>query len=240
MLTVAIVEDEPDDARRLDSCLQRYGAERGVDFRLEHFGRPSDFLDSYKARYDLVFMDIEMPGMDGLSAAKRLRQFDQEVILIFVTNLAQYASRGYEVNALDYVMKPMEYQTFERKMDRAVRACWNNSDSVIVAQRGYAQRILLRNIKYIEVHRHDLRYHMESPGERVLNSVGSMQEASDRLGDKGFLRCDRQHLVNVRQIESISGSTVTLVDGDELPIGRAYKKDFFAQLAQELGAGYAA
>ncbi|BAR05176.1 two-component response regulator [Parascardovia denticolens DSM 10105 = JCM 12538] len=136
MLTVAIVEDEPDDARRLDSCLQRYGAERGVDFRLEHFGRPSDFLDSYKARYDLVFMDIEMPGMDGLSAAKRLRQFDQEVILIFVTNLAQYASRGYEVNALDYVMKPMEYQTFERKMDRAVRACRNNSDSVIVAQRG--------------------------------------------------------------------------------------------------------
>ncbi|WP_231859837.1 LytTR family DNA-binding domain-containing protein [Parascardovia denticolens] len=81
---------------------------------------------------------------------------------------------------------------------------------------------------------------MEGPGERVLNSVGSMQEASDRLGDKGFLRCDRQHLVNVRQIESISGSTVTLVDGDELPIGRAYKKDFFAQLAQELGAGYAA
>ena len=115
MFTVAIVEDEIDAARRLEVCLARYSQDHpDVRFDVTVFSEPTGFLDAYRPVWDIVFMDIEMPNMDGMSAARRLRVLDEQVILIFVTNMAQFAAKGYEVDALDYVIKPFSYNDFER------------------------------------------------------------------------------------------------------------------------------
>ncbi len=106
MITVAIVDDNKSETEALTSFLKQYGDECGEKLEITAFKSGFDFLDGYKAVYDVVFMDIEMPEMDGMSAARRLRQFDGDIAIIFVTNIAKYAIAGYEVGALDYFLKP--------------------------------------------------------------------------------------------------------------------------------------
>ena len=114
MFTVAVVEDDETAVAKLRACLDQYVATHaGVQFDVTVFNEPTSFLDPYKTVWDIVFMDIEMPNMDGMEAAHRLRAVDSEVILIFVTNMAQFAAKGYEVDALDYIVKPFAYPDFE-------------------------------------------------------------------------------------------------------------------------------
>ena len=113
MRNIAIVDDDENIRQQLQSYLKKYTENFGEDFVVSEFSIPEAFLTNYKSNYDVVFMDIDMPGMNGLQAAKRLRELDEKVVLIFVTNLAQYAIKGYEVAATDFVVKPVEYSKFE-------------------------------------------------------------------------------------------------------------------------------
>ncbi len=235
MFTVAIVEDEVDAARRLEACLARYSQDHpGVRFDVTVFSEPTGFLDAYRPVWDIVFMDIEMPNMDGMSAARRLRVLDEQVILIFVTNMAQFAAKGYEVDALDYVIKPFSYNDFERKLRRAVAIRGEESASVMIMQRARTQRVLLRDIEYIEVKNHNLLYHTE---RGILTGAGTLQDVEDKLRDRGFLRCNKAFVVNGRHVVSVKGNELTLSGGENVTIGRAYKKTFMEALAASMGDG---
>ena len=122
MIRVAIVEDEDIAARQLEQCLQQYESGHDIRFSSCRFRDALEFLEQYQPLYDLIFMDIGMPGLDGMEAAVRLRAMDSVTPLIFVTSMVQYAVRGYEVDALDFVVKPVRYPTFELKLRRALRA----------------------------------------------------------------------------------------------------------------------
>ncbi len=235
MFTVAIVEDEIDAARRLEACLARYSQDHpDVRFDVTVFSEPTGFLDAYRPVWDIVFMDIEMPNMDGMSAARRLRVLDEQVILIFVTNMAQFAAKGYEVDALDYVIKPFSYNDFERKLRRAVAIRGEESASVMIMQRARTQRVLLRDIEYIEVKNHNLLYHTE---RGILTGTGTLQDVEDKLRDRGFLRCNKAFVVNGRHVVAVKGNELTLSGGENVTIGRAYKKTFMEALAASMGDG---
>jgi DNA-binding LytR/AlgR family response regulator len=235
MFTVAIVEDEVDAARRLEACLARYSQDHpGMRFDVTVFSEPTGFLDAYRPVWDIVFMDIEMPNMDGMSAARRLRVLDEQVILIFVTNMAQFAAKGYEVDALDYVIKPFSYNDFERKLRRAVAIRGEESASVMIMQRARTQRVLLRDIEYIEVKNHNLLYHTE---RGILTGTGTLQDVEDKLRDRGFLRCNKAFVVNGRHVVAVKGNELTLSGGENVTIGRAYKKTFMEALAASMGDG---
>ena len=238
MFSVAVVEDDGEAAARLRACLERYERDHpGVRFDVTEFREPTSFLDPYKAQWDMVFMDIEMPNMDGMAAARRLRELDAETILVFVTNMAQFAAKGYEVDALDYIVKPFSYSDFERKLARAVRLCERESDSIVIAQRGITRRVRLRDISHIEVRGRNLDYHTE---RGVITASGSLKELETTLKPHGFVRCGNPYLVNQRYIAAVKGQVVLLEDGVELPIGRAYRKQFLMDLASELGHGHVA
>ena len=106
MINVAIVEDEKQAADRLCSLFCRYERERGEKFRVVVFSDPVTFLANYSPDYELIMMDIDMPDLNGMDAVRKLREADREVMVIFVTNLAQYAVKGYEVDAFDFIVKP--------------------------------------------------------------------------------------------------------------------------------------
>lgn len=215
MLRCAIVEDSPRELEHLKECLARYSAERDIPLETTAFGDAASFLEHYRADYDIVFMDI-----------------DQQVILIFVTNMAQFAVKGYEVDALDYIIKPAQYGPLSIKLDRAAQRWRAAAESVMVALPTGTQRLLLWEIYYIEVQGHKLTYHTE---KGQLPGTGTLQDAEQRLHGKGFLRCNKCYLVNQKHIQTVTGSDVVLSNGEKLQISRLRKKEFMEELARSMG-----
>ena len=118
MIRVAIVEDDRNHAESLHLFLKRFGKERNQEFSVDFFDNGMDFVSDYNGSYEIVLMDIEMPHMNGMDCAFRLRRVDRNVIIVFVTSMVQYAVKGYEVGAMGFVVKPIEYFSFTILMDK--------------------------------------------------------------------------------------------------------------------------
>ena len=112
LLNIALCEDETTTAERMQRFLQQYAEEFHEGIQVSVFSNGVDFLENYTPRFDIVFMDIMMPLMDGMEVAEKLRAIDRDTTLVFVTNMAQYAIRGYEVDASDFIVKPVSYNEF--------------------------------------------------------------------------------------------------------------------------------
>ena len=136
MTNIAIVEDEKEERDRIRGYIDRFCKERAVSCHVDVFSDGSSFLASYAGGYDLVFMDIELGDENGFDAATKLRSMDEDVIIIFVTNLARYAVKGYEISALDFIVKPMTYETFVLKMNRVIEKLKLSDGEITVNARG--------------------------------------------------------------------------------------------------------
>lgn len=235
MLRIAIVEDEQDAAHRLEACLLRYQEEAAVSLEPKWFQTAVDFLGEYHAGdFDVIFMDVDMPEMNGMEASHVLRERDQKVVLIFVTNLAQYAIEGYEVNALDFVLKPINYYSFKLKIQKALNAVASRSETQIRLHRqGGTHYLKTADIQYIEVQNHDLIYHTVS--ENIVVS-GSLSTAQRELNNDCFFRCNYCYLVNLYHVSKVEGIIAT-VGGDELQISRSRRKEFLQRLSLYYGKG---
>ena len=220
-MKIAIVEDNPASAEKLRGYLRQYGEENQKEFDITLFGDAVSFLDRYSP-FDMVFMDIELPGMDGMEAARRLREVDRQAILLFVTNMARFAVKGYEVDAMDYLVK----------LRRALARWEQTSETILVSQPNGFQRLLLREIRYLEVSSHKLIYHTTAG---PVSGAGTLVEAEEKLHSKGFLRCNKCYLVNYKHVVSVQGSDLVLTGGERLLISRPRKKSFMAELAAAMG-----
>lgn len=112
MIHIAIVEDVKAEADLLQGCLEQYRQDNHIVFQLHFFPDADTFLQTDTHTFDIVFMDVDMPGHNGIEASRVLRETNKTIVLLFVTNLAQYAIAGYEVDALDYILKPINYYSF--------------------------------------------------------------------------------------------------------------------------------
>lgn len=232
--TVAIVEDDPSEAGTLQMYFKRYTSEHDDTFQMEYFQDGSQFLTGYQPIYDLVLMDINLPGFNGMETAARLRKLDQSVALIFVTSLSRYAAKGYEVDAMDFLVKPVGYPNFSVKIQRALRRRQSrcNTDLLISIPNG-VYRMSASHIKYIEISNHSLIYHTT---EGNLTSYGSLKAVEAMLNSRQFVRCNSCYLVNLAFVRGISGSTL-LVAGEELQISRPKRNMVLETLNAYLGGG---
>ncbi len=229
MIRVAIIEDEARQRRFLKDCLRRFEEESGEECRVTCFENGVDLLNNYHSDQDLLLVDIEMPVMDGLAVARDIRKMDNTVLIVFVTNMAQYAIHGYEVDALSYIVKPVEYYPFSILMKKVARIVRENAgSSLLLPFEGERRRIPVRDILYVEVRSHTLEFYTFQ-GKAVM--TGTMKEIEQQLGRYHFARCNSCYLVNLRHVTGIRKDDV-VIEGTPLKISRSRRKEFMDRLAE--------
>lgn len=117
-MKIAIAEDDPRFAKQLEAYIEQFATENQFQVEILRFPDGASLVEAYDCTFDLLLLDVDMPGLDGISAARQIRERDTDVLLMFITNLAQYAIKGYEVDALDYVLKPVNYAALSMKLKR--------------------------------------------------------------------------------------------------------------------------
>ncbi|MGM9592961.1 MAG: LytR/AlgR family response regulator transcription factor [Candidatus Onthomonas sp.] len=234
MLRVAVVEDEAEYAQLIRDYVIRFGSESGEQVDVTLFGNGMDIAEEYHPVWDIIFLDVEMPLLDGLSAAERIRQSDPAVILIFITKMAQYAIHGYDVDAMDYVLKPLSYYAFAMKMKKAVSVLHSREQTSILlpSEQGFV-KVPTSYIYYVEVQAHYIHYHTML-GEFVRK--GSLKEVKQQLPQQVFVPCNSCYLVNLRYVTGIHNNMAVVAD-QELAISRPKRKEFLQRLTDYVGGG---
>lgn len=232
MIRIAIVEDSAEVRDQLVGYLHRYERQFGRMFDLTTFADGDEIVSDYRAVYDIILLDIQMRRMDGMAAAEAIRKVDRDVILIFITNMAQFAIRGYAVDALDYILKPVPYFAFSRQLQKAVERLRRRQKTFLtVPVEGGLRRVDVATLYYLESEGHYVRLYTED-GE--LLTAGSLKAYEEKLANKPFVRCNSGYLVNLAQVLGVQQNTVQ-VGPYTLQISRPKKKAFLEALTDYIG-----
>lgn len=232
MIRIAMVEDEAAVREQLMGYVQRYTRQYGTEFSVTEFADGVDILENYRPVYDIVFLDVEMKHLDGMETARRIRALDADVVLIFITNMAQYAIKGYAVGALDYVLKPVPYFAFSQQLQKAVEKVSRHARHYLaVPVEGGLRRLDTVQIYYLESEGHRVHFYTED-GE--FTAPGALKTFEEKLAACPFARCNSGYLVNLAQVRGVQQGVVE-VGPYELQVSRPKRKSFQAALADHIG-----
>jgi len=229
MIKIALVEDTQECADLFKEFVDRYRAE-GNSVELKWFKDGLDFIDEYKHEYDVVFMDIEMPHISGLETAAKLRKIDPSVPLIFVTVMAQLAIKGYEVSAMDFIVKPITYFNFCLKLEKAVNINRHSRNVTLKLMDDDGGKVIVSatDVQYIESIGHRCIFHTERGN---FYQYGSLSDLEEKLEENQFLRCNNSFLINPIFVTKINKDSI-VITGNEIPVARARKKVFMEKLTK--------
>jgi len=232
VITVGVVEDDAPTRNRMLAHLARYQETSGESFTVSSFADGRDLLASFRSNFDIVFMDIEMEHVDGMSAARRIRETDDQAIIVFVTNAPQYAIAGYEVGALSYLVKPVSYGAFALEIRRCLdRLARRKRREVMFVVDGEHLRLDTRDILYLESDKHRVTVHTLTGDHSV---VGSLRSFVDMMTPAGFHRCNSGFLVNLRHVTGVHQNICRMRGGGELIISRPRRSGFLTALADHI------
>lgn len=232
MYQVLLVEDETKEANALMGLLERYGTEHSLEFNVTWKRSGMDMLLE-KNKYDLCFMDIKMPGINGLEAAEILRGIDETIPLIFVTNLAQYAVKGYEVAAQGFIVKPITYGSLSLNLDRALRIIQQNSVQTMMINTEDGLRVVpFKSIVYIDVIKHNVTFHLDN---ETIETRSSLAQIEEEFADAPLLRISKNCIVNMNKIIQIRSNNFYMTSGDSLKISRTGKRQIIDAVTDYLG-----
>lgn len=235
MIRIAIVEDEPTAAERLKECLNKFEREQNVAIKATEFSNGTSFLYSSEKIFDLVFMDIDMPGMNGLDVSYKLREEDENIAIVFLTNLKQYAINGYKVNALDFLVKPLTYLSFETVMKKFLKHMQKNEPSgkLFIKSSYCMKRVLIDDIDYIDVYLHGITIHQRNGEEE--KTWGNLSDYEKLLPTDRFVKCSGHCIVNLDCVKKIEGTELTLESGQKISVSRNKKAELITAFMRYIG-----
>lgn len=222
-MRVAIIDDEKNARESLCVYIKEFAEEAEIKIEVTSFSSGDALLADYQKIWDILIFDIDMPGTNGMDTAKIIREKDRDVIILFITNVAQYAIDGYGIDAVDYILKPINYYEFSMKFHRAVaKSAHSRERAIMVDTVEGTRRIRIAEITYIEVLAHYIYVHTP---HREFKARGNMKEWEDKLKPFGFTRVHKSYLVNMSKVENIQGKELN-VAGQQIPLSRNYRDSF--------------
>lgn len=231
MINIAIVEDDINYQNTLKVFLERYKQERNEEYKIDIFSNALNFLDEKKF-YNIIFLDIEMPFMNGIEAAKKIRETNKNSTIIFITNIAKYAVKGYEVDAMDFLIKPVEYFNLSLKLDKAIKIQKDDSThNILVNNSSGFMKLDISTILFVESSLHYVIYYLEDGTIKVRDSMKRVEETLKKFH---FAKCNNSYLVNLDKISKVQNDDI-YIGKEIIKISRSKKKEFLDALATFYG-----
>ncbi len=232
MIRIAVVEDDEDYITIIKNYIVRYMKEKGDSISVDVFRDGNQIVFDYQPVYDILLMDIEMPKLDGISAAEKIREYDKDVIIIFITNMAQYALKGYQVRARSYILKPVNYYSLALELQEAIGTISRKvEDALLLKDDDILRKVNVNDIYYLESQQHYMIVHTRTGNIRIRESMKNME---NRLDAAYFRRCNVSYLVNLAHVSSIDKDTVVVAE-ERVPMSRQKSKSFVLALTDYVG-----
>ena len=223
MISIAIVEDSLSDAQRMREHLEKWAKAEGEEVQIFEYSYARDFLTAYKGQFHIIFLDIMLPDRTGLETAKSIRKMDESVIIVFTTSMKQYAINGYEVDALDFMLKPVGYNRCALVMKKCMTRIQRNTDSIVFHVPGSTYNIDVNEIVYVESCCHSVTYNMRN-GQTIKKRT-TLNEVEKLLPESQFSRCSVSFLVNLKYVKGIEGE-YAVVNDTRIKLTRSKSRDF--------------
>lgn len=219
MYRLAICDDERADVVYLQSFLEKWAENTRTALKIECYPSAEAFLFQYEEdrAFDLLLLDIEMGEMSGVELARKIRQENRAVQIIFITGYMEYIAEGYDVEALHYLLKPVTAEKLYAVLDRAAERLKAKEKALCLVLLGTVVRIPFHEIRYLEVQRN----YVTVFGEEAYTVKKTLSELEEEL-DESFCRTGRSYIVNLRFVKKITRTQVILRDGKELPLSRNF------------------
>lgn len=235
MYRIAVVEDEQQYRDEVCQYIEQYATEHQLKFDVTTYTDGQEIVGDVQKHYDIIFFDIEMTLLNGMDAAKVIRERDVNVVMVFITNMAQYAIEGYEVGALDFVLKPIDYYGFSFRLARALGRVQKKQGNLEFAINtpGGIKKLNSNDIYYIEIENRFLVYHT---AEGDFSQRGTLQSAEEMFQNYHFVKCNHWYLVNLKYVTEIEENIVH-VAGSRLEISRRNRAHFLKEVTEYIGGG---
>lgn len=226
MIKIAVCDDEEPCLDRTREYLMKWQAETDTAIDIILFKDGDHFLETAKRLpFDLVFLDIIMPLLNGMDTARELRQFNTSIPIVFLTSSREFALDGYSVKASDYLLKPITYEKVRKVMDELVLNQLQEPPHILLKTAGGHHKIYLHQIEYLEACNKKVRFFLQSGAElEVLDTLSHFQDIL--TFEHGFFRCHRSYLVNIFNVDYFNSTDIKTKFGNSVPIARSYSKDF--------------
>ncbi len=223
MIHIAICDDEKHMVDHIKALVSDFFRKKNREIHLRTFLSGKELL-SYNGQIDILFLDVQMKGMDGMETARKLRADQFRGILIFITVLKEMVFQSFEVQAYDYLVKPVDEKQFEKTMERLYVSMQNTGEDSLLVQKGYEGRIILKDeIVFCEVI--DRKIYLNLASSEVVDYYERIENLETKL-DSHFFRCHRSYLINLKHLKGYKNGTACMDNGREIPVSRLRSKEF--------------
>lgn len=234
MVRVALVDDDESYRLQVKEFLETFAKESGEEFEITAFSSGMDFITDYKPVFDIAFLDIEMPLIDGMTVARKLRLMDTDISLIFITKMPKYAVEGYDVGAVGFMVKPIKYCDFVDKIKKAIKLREQKKEnSVVLKCDGVLLKMPVSQIYYVEKSKNYVIY---NTAQGQLRLRGTLEGVEKELAGFGFSLCNSGCLVNLRFVSKVTATDV-VINGVNLPLAFRRAKQFKQDMLKYLRGG---
>lgn len=223
MIRIAICDDEKDMSDAMKAMVSAFFYRKNMEIAISQFPCGEALL-KYDKPIDILFLDIQMKGMDGMETARKLREREFKGFLIFVTVLKEMVFASFEVQAYDYLVKPIEENRFRKVMERLFASMQSDGEANLLIQKGYESSIIsFEDIVFCEIIDRKVYLHLKTA--EVVDFYERIEKLETRL-DGRFFRCHRSFLINLQYLKSFKSGVAYMESGEEIPVSRLRSKEF--------------